>query len=236
MNRDETLTRGAETPPQLHENPRWLAPHDTDKGGTWIGANEHGVVACLLNAYKPGESLLPDPSTHYRTRGEIIPMLLEQGSTDAGLAWLASAFDPTPYPSFTLSLTSPSASRIYTWYKDDGLTEEKLSDQWTIRSSSGWDSADVIHWREQRFAQWLAEGGKMRDTLPEFHVLREPGKEDFSPLMKRDWSATRSITQVEVDVHAANICMRYWPQPAPESHEPEFTRSIGLARIFLNPA
>ena len=53
-NRDEKRTRAIAQPPRVrrHFGVRYLAPTDTDHGGTWIAVNEYGIAACLLN--RPG--------------------------------------------------------------------------------------------------------------------------------------------------------------------------------------
>ena len=51
--RDELRTRGAALAPRLHPTAggRFLAPVDSDGGGTWIAVNDRGVGLCLLNDY-----------------------------------------------------------------------------------------------------------------------------------------------------------------------------------------
>ena len=53
FNRDELRSRGPARPPERleREGTAILAPIDGDRGGSWIAANEHGLVACLLNGY-----------------------------------------------------------------------------------------------------------------------------------------------------------------------------------------
>lgn len=59
MNRDEARDRAPEVPPAIHHNDvNWLAPSDSARGGTWIGVNDRGVVACLLNGYVEGDSVI----------------------------------------------------------------------------------------------------------------------------------------------------------------------------------
>lgn len=227
MNRDEALTRGPELPPRTHRSrtgPTWMAPHDSDKGGTWMGANEFGVVACLLNAYRPGDSLKPKPGGEFRSRGEIIPRTLEKGRVPEALAWLQGEFSPESYPSFDLLLISPDSGHRLTWLGHGGLDLGDLEEGWTVISSSGWDSRDVIRWREDKFDEWLSADCTMIDSLPSFHLLQEEGREERSPLMKRDWSATRSVTQVCVD--AQEVHLRYWPRPLPSSTVPAARLSI----------
>jgi uncharacterized protein with NRDE domain len=48
-NRDEFLDRPAASPTTLSEKPRVVGGRDLRAGGTWLGINEHGLVAGLLN-------------------------------------------------------------------------------------------------------------------------------------------------------------------------------------------
>ncbi len=234
MNRDEALARGPERAPQLHDSgdgSTWMAPLDSDKGGTWMGANSHGVVACLLNAYLPGESLRPDTSGKFRTRGEIIPALLQAGDAQAGLAWLQDEFRPEVYPSFTLLVASPGRTISYEWLRQGSARVREIDDEWIIRSSAGWDSEEIRVWREERFACWRAAGCEEHDALPSFHVLQDPDNIEWSPLMRREWSATRSITQVSVSHGDASVEMRYWPEPTPDSREAGTHLSVPLSAM-----
>ena len=233
MNRDEAISRAPEIPPAIHAedgSAAWMAPQDSAKGGTWMGANECGVVACLLNYYRPGESLIPQPQQGDRSRGEIIPRMLTVGGLDQGTTWLEESFDPEPYPSFTLLLFTLASGRRITWLRGTSLRYDTIEGTWSVISSSGWDSERIIRWREERFQQWLADGETMQGTLPSFNVLQVPGKEEWSPLMKRDWSSTRSVTQAAVDPSKA--LLHYWPDPAPNSVEP----STSLALNLVQPA
>jgi uncharacterized protein with NRDE domain len=48
-NRDEYLARAALPPTTLAENPHIIGGKDLRAGGTWLGINQHGLVAGLLN-------------------------------------------------------------------------------------------------------------------------------------------------------------------------------------------
>ncbi len=231
MNRDEALTRAPELRPQIvdaGDGVRWVAPRDSERGGTWMGVNNHGVVACLLNAYRPGESLLPDTSGRFRTRGEIVAGLLSAGEPAAAQRWLRESLDPEAYPSFTLIVAGPGEAVCYEWLGEGPPRVELLTDEWTLRSSSGWDSDEVRRWRERRFAAWRQEGGTHFGTLPSFHLLQEAGHEDRSPLMRRAWAATRSITQARIQLGTGRIELKYWSSPAPQSREPSAHCSLPL--------
>lgn len=231
MNRDEAQSRAPESPPVLHPIPgggTWIAPHDGEKGGTWMGANSFGVVACLLNAYLPGESLLPDMTGRYRTRGEIIPTVLEQGDIDAAIRWASTELVPESYPSFNLLIFGGGKGRCITWHKQGHLIEQDIHDAWTLRSSSGWDSTEVMAWREELFDEWLKNGKEMVDHLPRFHLIRKEGREEWSPLMKRSWASTRSVTQVEINAERGDLLLRYWSDPQPDSKHPDIIETVAL--------
>jgi len=115
------------------------------------------------------------------------------------------------------------------WLGEHAPAFTELADEWVLRSSSGWDSLDVRHWRERQFARWRELGEPQFGTLPSFHVLQEPGHEDRSPLMKRSWAATRSITQARVMPESGRVELRYWPEPTPDSREPATHSSLRLA-------
>jgi uncharacterized protein with NRDE domain len=77
MNRDERRDRADELPPRIDDGgpTRLLAPRDSERGGTWIGANEFGLVALLLNGYVTGDlDLIGRPDVP--SRGTIVPGLL----------------------------------------------------------------------------------------------------------------------------------------------------------------
>ncbi len=63
-NRDEYFARPAAAPQLLAERPRVIGGKDLKAGGTWLGINQHGVIAGLLNRHAPGG---PDPAR--RSRG-----------------------------------------------------------------------------------------------------------------------------------------------------------------------
>ncbi len=233
MNRDEAFARAPERRPELRgssSGPDWAAPFDGEKGGTWMGVNAFGVAACLLNAYQPGESLLPDPNSRHRTRGEIVPAVLGAGDAHAAQRWVKHSLDPAQYPSFSLILATPADTVCYEWLGRGPMRATTLASPWALRSSSGWDSLDIFRWREERFAQWIEAGAAHAGTLPTFHLLQEPGHAERSPLMRREWSATRSITQARVHLAQGRAELLYWPEPAPESRAPAAHCSLRIVR------
>ncbi len=101
-NRDEMLNRAWDPP-----GPYWpgiVAGRDRAAGGTWLGLNDRGVVAAVLN--RPG-SLGPAPGK--RSRGEL-PLLALQHPTAAGAAEAIAALKAAEYRSFNLVLADRSGA------------------------------------------------------------------------------------------------------------------------------
>lgn len=65
-NRDEYLSRPALPPTTLLEHPHVVGGKDLQASGTWLGINEHGLVAGLLNRRRADYG---DPDPALRSRG-----------------------------------------------------------------------------------------------------------------------------------------------------------------------
>lgn len=65
-NRDEHYDRPSAAPALVAAAPAVLAGQDLRAGGTWLGINEHGVLAAVLNRR---DGLEPRPQDEYRSRG-----------------------------------------------------------------------------------------------------------------------------------------------------------------------
>jgi len=96
-NRDENAERPWR-PPGRHwpDRPEVVAGMDELAGGTWLGLNDHGVVAGILN--RP-DSLGPDP--RLRSRGELVLEALDHADAVAAAGAL-SHLDGRSYRSFNL--------------------------------------------------------------------------------------------------------------------------------------
>jgi hypothetical protein len=96
-NRDEMASRPW-SPPGRHwpDRPDVLAGRDDLAGGTWMGLNDNGVVACILNRHG---SL--GPQVGKRSRGELVLDALDHAdATDA--AGALADIDAAAYRSFNM--------------------------------------------------------------------------------------------------------------------------------------
>ncbi|MDX2142322.1 MAG: NRDE family protein [Rhodospirillaceae bacterium] len=96
-NRDEMLSRPWK-PPARHwpDRPEVVAGRDELAGGTWMGLNDTGVVACILNRHG---SL--GPQAGKRSRGELVLEALDHADADAAAGAMAD-LDARAYRSFNM--------------------------------------------------------------------------------------------------------------------------------------
>ena len=105
-NRDEFYSRRAVAPRRVHEAPVAVAGIDVESGGTWMGANAHGVFVALTNQrqYEP-----PDPDR--TSRGEIVfDALAEVDVSSVDL--LLETVDGREYNGFNLMYGDASELRV----------------------------------------------------------------------------------------------------------------------------
>ena len=234
MNRDERLDRAAEEPPRRIpgevDRPSWMAPFDGATGGTWIGVNDRGVAACLLNGYSPAdEALRGKPGVP--SRGSIIPRILEDQDGSRPVA-LRDAIDFSAYPSFTLLVVSADGGELVQWSHGGRIEREPVEEGWTLLISSSWREPEVARFRREAFEAWRREGERDVEGLPVLHLLAPRGDERSAPLMTREDAATRSITQVHVAAGAGEAWLRWWPRrqgEVPDPHHPGAVMSLALA-------
>lgn len=96
MNRDEFYDRPA-VPPELRTgSPNVVAPRDARAQGTWIGVNEHGLLAAVSNRF------VGPPNPRARSRGLLcLESLVHRTAADA-MVFAASATEVHTYNPFNL--------------------------------------------------------------------------------------------------------------------------------------
>ncbi|WNL40183.1 NRDE family protein [Halomonas sp. PAMB 3232] len=115
-NRDEFHARPTAPLHYWEDTPGLLGGRDLEAGGTWLAANDRGVVAALTNVREPGAPLpAPAPS-----RGELIARALREDDIEAWLERLVKK-EATRFAGFNLLVAQNhslwhlhrSASRVY---------------------------------------------------------------------------------------------------------------------------
>lgn len=117
-NRDEMMTRPW-SPPARHwpERPEVVAGRDDLSGGSWLGLNDHGVVAAILN--RRGSL---GPLAGKRSRGELVLDALDAADAADAAASLVH-LDPTAYRSFNLVIAD---NRDAYWLRSLGHRDSRV--------------------------------------------------------------------------------------------------------------
>ena len=209
-NRDERRDRAAALPPAVHRLRRRTAvfPVDPAGPGTWVGVNDVGVAAALLNRTIDSAAPIDQSTRTRRSRGLIIPDLLDCTSLTDALD-IGAALDPRDFDRFRLVVAQNSAAAIVT---SDGaaLSVERttLSRPMMLTSSSLGDAL-VETPRRRLFDRLFA--GEERSWLraqSRFHCHHWPSRRDISVSMERADARTVSYTVVNVSSRAVELRYR----------------------------
>lgn len=201
MNRDDVADR-EEAPPTLWPvaRPVFVAPRDVQAGGTWIGVNRHGVIACLLNRYD-------DAPTGRTSRGNIVIEAM-RGATITTACGDLTALDHRAYSPFSCLLIAMNGVVRLDW-TGASLRRQELSDaNELMTTSSSWRFDDVKAEREALFEEIWSWRRNAADKVATFHTRRIRANDAWAPMMLRPKSRTKSVTQIELTPDGAE--MRYW--------------------------
>ncbi|GHD61469.1 hypothetical protein GCM10017083_48830 [Thalassobaculum fulvum] len=113
-NRDELAGRPWRAPDRhWPDRPEIVAGLDVLAGGSWLGINDHGVVACILNRHG---TLGPAPGK--RSRGELVLEALDHADA-ADAAHALGALEPDSYRPFNM-LLADSRDAFWLAHRGDG--------------------------------------------------------------------------------------------------------------------
>ena len=206
-NRDERRVRTAATAPRIRSvaGRQSVWPCDPQGGGTWIGANDAGLVAALLN--RRGSAALASATT---SRGLLIPALLTLDDIDAAAERAAEElagmrrFEP-----FTLVMIQHRMVSVV----DHGVDSNTIATQPLSRpllftsSSLGDHLADGP--RRQLFADLVESNVNPLAGQAAFHRHRWHDRPEISVQMERDDAVT--VSRTVIDVSGKTAAVRYTP-------------------------
>jgi uncharacterized protein with NRDE domain len=205
MNRDDVAARPEAAPTHWpHTKPTFVAPKDMQAGGTWIGVNADGVIACLLNRY---DSAPPGRTS----RGSIVPEALRASSVD-GARNALTMIDHSAYSPFTCVVVSRNGATRLDWTGATLTHTDLAADDTIMLTSSSWKFDEVKAQREALFQRVWSNGRDAADRVATFHARRETAHDAWAPMMQRPQTETKSVTQVELSPLGAE--MRYWTRDA----------------------
>jgi hypothetical protein len=191
-NRDEMLDRPW-SPPARHwpDRPDVVAGRDELAGGTWLGINDEGVVAAVMN--RPGSL---GPAEDKRSRGELVLEALDHADASEAAAALAH-IDPEAYRPFNLLIAD---ARDAVWLRSDPTTGAGRVEPFVLPEGL---SMLTAHDRND------LESDRIGNFLPRFEaaVAPDPDTDDWS-----GWErlvASRDIGAVGGAASAMNIVTEY---------------------------
>jgi len=191
-NRDELRTRNeAGVKQELAGSTQRIYPVDAQAQGTWVGVNDYGIAASLLNMYE----------SEYQgslSRGLIIPRLLEFQSLDDARDWLTQSLQPYLYSAFVLLVMDRNDLYRYRW-DGNSLTEELIEfSHYFLETSSSVDLVETVAHRQRIFKEWHDAEGHCEAVLT-FHCKRDETSSTNSICMAREHSHTKSVSQIQID-------------------------------------
>jgi hypothetical protein len=211
FNRDEQRTRAGELPPAFRRcgDRTGLMPIDPVGGGSWIGANDAGLIAALLNANPVGQGPLVRPTS----RGAIVPAVLAL-TTLGDVESFFESFDATRMGRFRL-VAFQQFDRLEA--VSDGssvIVSRSVDPEWpALWTSSSLGDEYVSRVRTRLFADLVDSSSAKQD---EFHAHRWPDDLARSVLMIR--ADARTVSRVTLCRSGESISMRH--ERVNESGEP----------------
>lgn len=209
-NRDEQRSRQLALEPRVEKQRgvRYLAPIDGDRGGTWLCANEFGIVICLLNgACLSGSEEAATMADGSISRG-LIPLELADVVSATDALRRLSAFDLSRYAPFTLVVADPDLPVAVAEWTGVELALLPYGDPFLPLISSSVEASEVRARRRAEFASQVRQGCDAA-SLRRFHQSHEYGLSAYSTCMHRADAETVSHSVIEVTNEA--IEFRYSP-------------------------
>lgn len=164
-NRDETAGRPWALPGRhWPDRPEIRAGRDELAGGSWLGLNDHGVVAAVMNRIGT-----LGPAAGKRSRGELVLEALDHADARAAAGALVD-LDPAAYRPFNLVIAD---NRDAYWLRNLGRADTAI---WLERLPAGL-SMITAHDRNDR-----AQSRRIAHFLPLFQAARPPDPD------RGDWS------------------------------------------------
>jgi Transport and Golgi organisation 2 len=213
-NRDEKKTRASALGPRIQARGwvRFIAPMDTEFGGTWIAVNEFGVSVCLLNGANLTGGPLPTLRQHSRSRGLLVRELIWAQSIDE-CALCLKQLDLAPFAPFTVVFLQPNKPATIAEWDGDNTTVIPSGESLMPLTSSSFDPEDVRKARWSEFARRAAARGDIDPALLHaFHASHGTNRDAYSTCMHRADAETVSFSWIIVD--RDGIRFTYCPGPA----------------------
>lgn len=195
-NRDEQHARTAALPPRIVTvgGGRAIMPIDPAGGGTWIAANDGGLIMTLLNL----NLSRAQGGSWSMSRGKIIQRLIGCSNVEQALH-AAAELDSREYGPFRLVMVERKrAAQVLS--DSGGLRAAQLVvGSPLLFTSSGLGDQMVERPRRRLFEEMVARDGVNEDVQDAFHRHSWPARGDLSVCMRRRDARTVSHTVIELE-------------------------------------
>jgi hypothetical protein len=229
FNRDERPTRPPAIPPAHRTFGRRQAvlPTDPQSGGTWLAVNDAGLFLAVLNGTPETPPAAPPTP---RSRGTIIPALLECDTPADALAELDRTFDYRDFAPLRLVLAGNGLAADVRWDGQRPMVMTRLlGGTPLLYTSSGLGDHLVEGIRRELFDQFFAiPPDGWAAAQDEFHRHRWPDRPHLSVNMERPTARTVSHAVVDLTDTAATVA--YQPAAPHEVGEPTVV-TLALAGV-----
>jgi hypothetical protein len=198
-NRDEQRTRPPGLPPKIHDlsGQRALFPRDPQRGGTWVGTNDAGLIVALLNLRPTAWRTSSEPNL---SRGLIVLELLRCGDLQQAIR-VAAALDGGLFEPFRAVVVHARGLAVATSLGTGTIhCTQRLLDAPVLFTSSSLGDAVVVPPRQRLFEHLVLQGGPdcWLDGQGRFHDHRWSDRPEISVRMERQDALTVSRTQIDV--------------------------------------
>jgi hypothetical protein len=206
FNRDEQRTRAPGRPPTRRRfgTRETILPIDPISGGTWLAVNDAGLALAVLNSHPPAAKRERTPR---RSRGELIPVLLECNTPAAALGELERAASYPEFAPFRLVLVGCGVGADVLWDGRQPMVMNRLIGGTPLLfTSSGLGDHLVEGVRRELFDFLFAGPAKEWEaTQDAFHRHRWPDRPHLSVNMDRPDARTVSHAVIELGPTAATF-------------------------------
>lgn len=155
-NRDEMIDRPWKAPGRhWPDRPEIIAGMDDLAGGSWLGINEHGVVACILNRHGT-----LGPGFGKRSRGELVLEALDHADAIDAARAIADV-EPSSYRPFNM-FVADNRDAIWLAHRDESGPVTPMRVPEGVSMLTAYDLNDIEH------------SDRVRRYLPRFRAAPAP--------------------------------------------------------------
>ncbi len=223
-NRDERRSRPRARPPttRVFGERRAILPIDPVSDGTWIGVNDAGLAATLLNVNplrRTGTGERADDRFNRRnSRGTLVPAVLCCENVAQAVS-IACRFRPADFPPFRLVLLD---DHRFAELRSDGATLSETVDTTSggpmFFTSSGLGDDWVDAPRRALFEEIFTGTRRLDKVQAAFHRHVWPDRTHMSVCMSR--SDAHTVSHTIVDLEPTRVTLSYLPHAPDQPGEP----------------